>query len=209
MLDNGVLQVSNDVRMVLPLLVAIIMAKWIADAVSHSLYHSILEVKCVPMLHTDVQSKVSLDLIPVHHVMASPVVTFQETMPLNQIREILRDTRHNGFPVVRNTPQGQVFVGLVVRDHLMVLLRRALARGTTANLGVTYEDLNHQFVTAAARHLVWEQHMAVLQVRQLHDTAERAERIPSAKQMSSNVSHKADDFHMHWSNAADQQSYAT
>ena len=58
----------------------------------------------------------------------------------------------------------QVFVGLVVRDHLMVLLRRALARGTTANLGVTYEDLNHQFVTAAARHLIWEQHMAVLQV---------------------------------------------
>lgn len=58
----------------------------------------------------------------------------------------------------------QVFVGLVVRDHLMVLLRRALARGTTANLDVTYEDLNHQFVTAAARHLIWEQHMAVLQV---------------------------------------------
>ena len=58
----------------------------------------------------------------------------------------------------------QVFVGLVVRDHLMVLLRRALARGSTANLEVTYEDLNHQFVTAAARHLIWEQHMAVLQV---------------------------------------------
>ena len=58
----------------------------------------------------------------------------------------------------------QVFVGLVVRDHLMVLLRRALARGTTASLDVTYEDLNHQFVTAAARHLIWEQHMAVLQV---------------------------------------------
>ena len=161
------MQVSNDVRMVLPLLVAIIMAKWIADAVSHSLYHSMLEVKCVPILHSDTQSRVSLDLIPVHYVMAYPVVTFQERMPLNQIREILRDTRHNGFPVVRNTPQGQVFVGLVVRDHLMVLLRRALARGTTANLEVTYEDLNHQFVTAAARHLIWEQHMAVLQVSSL------------------------------------------
>ena len=94
--------------MVLPLLVAIIMAKWIADAVSHSLYHSILEVKCVPILHSDVASRVNLDLIPVHYVMAYPVVTFQERMPLNQVREILRDTRHNGFPVVRNTPQGQV-----------------------------------------------------------------------------------------------------
>ena len=102
------MQVSNDVRMVLPLLVAIIIAKWIADAVSHSLYHAILEVKCVPILHGSPQSRVNLDLIPVHHVMAYPVVIFQEQMPLTTVREILRDTRHNGFPVVRNTPQGQV-----------------------------------------------------------------------------------------------------
>ena len=40
--------------------------------------------------------------------MASPVITFQEQMPLTKIREVLRDTRHNGFPVVRSTPQGQV-----------------------------------------------------------------------------------------------------
>lgn len=101
-------QVSNDVRMVLPLLVAIIIAKWIADAVSHSLYHAILEVKCVPILHSNPQSRVSLDLIPVHNVMAYPVVSFQEQMPLTKVRETLRDTRHSGFPVVRNTPQGQV-----------------------------------------------------------------------------------------------------
>lgn len=103
-----IMQVSNDVRMVLPLLVAIIIAKWIADAVSHSLYHAILEVKCVPILHSSPQSRVSLDLIPVHHVMAYPVVILQEQMPLTKVREVLRDTRHNGFPVVRNTPQGQV-----------------------------------------------------------------------------------------------------
>lgn len=58
----------------------------------------------------------------------------------------------------------QVFVGLVVRDHLMVLLRKALARSSTVNLDVKYEDLNYQFVTAAARHMIWEQHIAVLQV---------------------------------------------
>lgn len=61
----------------------------------------------------------------------------------------------------------QVFVGLVVRDHLMILLRRALARSSTAGLDVKYEDLNYQYVTAAARHLIWEQHVAVLQVSTL------------------------------------------
>lgn len=58
----------------------------------------------------------------------------------------------------------QVFVGIVVRDHLMVLLRKALARSSTVDLDVKYEDLNYQFVTAAARHLIWEQQVAVLQV---------------------------------------------
>ena len=58
----------------------------------------------------------------------------------------------------------QVFVGIVVRDHLMVLLRKALARSSTVDLDVKYEDLNYQFVTAAARHLICEQQVAVLQV---------------------------------------------
>lgn len=58
----------------------------------------------------------------------------------------------------------QVFVGLVVRDHLMVLLRTAMLRGSASSLDVTYEELNRQFVSAAARSLITEQQMAVLQV---------------------------------------------
>jgi len=37
-------QVSNDVRMLLPILVGILAAKWVADAATHSLYHGLLEV---------------------------------------------------------------------------------------------------------------------------------------------------------------------
>jgi len=36
--------------MLLPLLVGILTAKWVADAATHSLYHGLLEVKCVPWL---------------------------------------------------------------------------------------------------------------------------------------------------------------
>ena len=39
-----VAQVSNDVRMLLPLLIGILVAKWVADATTHSLYHGLLEV---------------------------------------------------------------------------------------------------------------------------------------------------------------------
>jgi hypothetical protein len=41
------LQVSNDVRMLLPILVGILVAKWVADAATHSLYHGLLEA-CTP-----------------------------------------------------------------------------------------------------------------------------------------------------------------
>ena len=63
--------------MLLPVLVAIMVAKWVADAFTHSLYHAVLEVKCVPILHSEPQTGQSLDLVPVHAVMASPVVTLQ------------------------------------------------------------------------------------------------------------------------------------
>ena len=40
-----IVQVSNDVRMLLPLLIGILAAKWVADAATHSLYHGLLEVQ--------------------------------------------------------------------------------------------------------------------------------------------------------------------
>ena len=45
---------SNDVRILLPIMVAIMLAKFVADAATHSLYHGLLEVKCVPFLPKDV-----------------------------------------------------------------------------------------------------------------------------------------------------------
>ena len=60
----------------------------------------------------------------------------------------------------------QVLVGLVNRDNMMVIIRRALAQGQRTSLPpeIEYEDLNKNFVSAAARHLISEQQLAVLQV---------------------------------------------
>ena len=63
----------------------------------------------------------------------------------------------------------QVLVGLVNRDNMMVIIRRALAQGQRSGLPpeIEYEDLNKNFVSAAARHLISEQQLAVLQVKML------------------------------------------
>ena len=102
------MQVSSDVRMLLPLLVGIMMAKWVADSLTHPLYHGLLEIKCIPFLTPEPQASKHLDLLPVARVMASPVVTLGERERLGTVWEALRHTQHNGFPVVRASPNGQV-----------------------------------------------------------------------------------------------------
>lgn len=99
---------SADVRMLLPLLVGILVAKWVADAGTHSLYHGLLEVKCVPWLPSVPVSFKSLDLVPITQAMAAPVVVLHEKVSYAEIRSALRGTEHNGFPIVHATPIGQV-----------------------------------------------------------------------------------------------------
>ena len=74
------IEISDDVHMLLPILVAIMVAKWVADACTHSLYHGVLEAKCVPFLPPQPISKESLDLMDVCSVMHSPVVTMTQQM---------------------------------------------------------------------------------------------------------------------------------
>ncbi len=65
-------------------------------------------MKCVPWLPSAPSAKKSLDLVPVRVAMAAPVVVLREAMRIEDLRQVLRDARHNGFPVVRDTPSGQV-----------------------------------------------------------------------------------------------------
>ena len=67
-----------------------------------------MQVKCVPWLPSEPTAKKALDLVPVHAAMSAPVVTLREEMRIEDMRQILRHCRHNGFPVVRETAAGQV-----------------------------------------------------------------------------------------------------
>jgi hypothetical protein len=86
--------------------------------------------------------------------------------------------------IIRRLPYLQVFVGLVVRDHLMVLLRQALGHRVGGQL--SYSDLNRRYVSSAAQRIITEQQMAVLQA----GPCGRA--LPSL--MYSNVYTQADAF---------------
>ena len=74
-----VMEMTNEVHFLLPLLIAIMVAKWVADALEHALYHSLLEFKNVPFLPAAPFGGATLDMLSVRDIMCpGPVVTLKE-----------------------------------------------------------------------------------------------------------------------------------
>jgi chloride channel 7 len=155
-----IVEMSNDVRILLPAMVAIMLAKWVADAGCHSLYHGLMEIKCIPFLPKEPSTRSSLELIEVRHVMAKPVVTLKERMRLRDVREIIKSTRHNGFPIIRSDGS---FIGTVARDHLLKLVVEAVRRGTTHQLEVGYEEVSRGLIDPMIYAREEEHQLAVLE----------------------------------------------
>lgn len=76
-----------------------------ANSHSHHPHHPSLSCSLAPPSRLQPASLMSLDLVDVRYAMHAPVVTLREQMRLGDVRDVLRKTRHNGFPVVRDTPQ--------------------------------------------------------------------------------------------------------
>ena len=43
-------EITNDIQFLLLIMTTIMVAKWVGDMMTHSIYHSLLELKCIPFL---------------------------------------------------------------------------------------------------------------------------------------------------------------
>eukprot|EP01025_Chloroclados_australasicus_P031125 TRINITY_DN3140_c1_g1_i9.p1 TRINITY_DN3140_c1_g1~~TRINITY_DN3140_c1_g1_i9.p1 ORF type:complete len:584 (+),score=43.30 TRINITY_DN3140_c1_g1_i9:186-1754(+) len=154
------MEVSDDTLMVLPMLFGVLVAKWIADMCTHSLYHAMLEQNCIPYLPASPPSKYNLDLVEVKYALTSyNTINLYPKMRVRDIQRMLQSNRHNGFPVVQETSIGEVLVGFMVRDHLLVLLEKVYQLGRTSDLDVTYYDLGRKHFDPMTRIRQTEQQM--------------------------------------------------
>jgi chloride channel 7 len=111
--------------MLLPVLVAILVAKAFADTMEpHSYYHAVMEANNMPFLASNPHTRIDMDLLTVKAVMASPVQTIPRLARIADLENLLRETSHNGFPVVQPAADGLVCVGLITR--LVLLVRTVL-----------------------------------------------------------------------------------
>jgi chloride channel 7 len=47
------IEMTNDVQFLLPIMAAIMVAKWVGDFFTHPYYLSLMEMKCIPYLEAD------------------------------------------------------------------------------------------------------------------------------------------------------------
>jgi len=81
-------------------------ARWTADGLIDSLYHCLIQLKCLPFLPDELYTKECLELHSVCEVMSAPVVTLPLFGPVAEIARALTESRHSAFPVVEPGLQG-------------------------------------------------------------------------------------------------------
>ena len=113
------MEMTNDNRHMLPMMLALSVAKTVAERFSHPITISYLESRCVPLL--DFAGRIhKYDMFCARHVMKRDVVTFTSFMRVWDIVETLQETSHNGFPVI--SFNDKTFKGMIMRQQLEVIL---------------------------------------------------------------------------------------
>lgn len=117
------LELTNDLLLLPLMMLVLLISKTVADSFNKGVYDLILIIKGLPYLEPHAESYmthlVALD------VLSGPLVTFSGYEKVRNIMYILRTTGHNAFPVIDRPPlsDASVLCGLVLRSHLLVLLK--------------------------------------------------------------------------------------
>ncbi|KAK3764217.1 hypothetical protein RRG08_044143 [Elysia crispata] len=122
------MELTNDLKVLLPVMTAVVVAKWVGDYLTHPFFHALLELKCIPFLNQQPnvrinKKNVQLELFTASDIMAFPVVTVNLIEHVPTLAQKLLDYTHNGFPVLKELPNGNcIFHGLITRSELLVML---------------------------------------------------------------------------------------
>jgi chloride channel 7 len=144
------LEITNDVRFLLPIMLSVMVAKWTADSVTHPLYHAIIELKCLPFLSPDVALHAAQGgALETHQACelldrAAPVRTVPLQGACGALARTLLDSAHGAYPAV--SAEGH-FVGAVTRRHLLAALQAA---ASGRNCVLSHEELSAPLVGGPA-----------------------------------------------------------
>jgi chloride channel 7 len=141
-----ILEATGNPGLLLPLMVTFAAARYSGNAINKPLYDMMIELKEMPFLEGSLKTLGLLNYHPVTEIMGRPVDTLYEINRVGAIYDLLKKTKHNGFPVVGKDGHLR---GLILRKHLCSLLKlKAFSR--SMNNGSNDEANKIEFTPAAA-----------------------------------------------------------
>lgn len=118
------IEITNETHFLLPVMTAVVVAKLTADSCMESLYHCLIQFKCLPYLADELHAHVCLELHPVKEVMSTPAVSLPVFGSVAEIAAKLTGNSHSAFPVTEPGSHGPAFRGTILRNHVMCILAR-------------------------------------------------------------------------------------
>ncbi|XP_058832107.1 H(+)/Cl(-) exchange transporter 7 [Topomyia yanbarensis] len=122
------LETTGNIEFVLPIIVTLMSAKWSGDYFNEGIYDTQIKTSKVPMLPWHVEPKLEQKFAC--NIMNQPVICVRKREKVNYIIDILKNTNHNGFPVIEDdeyTTRGNgVLIGVILRSQLVVILKHSL-----------------------------------------------------------------------------------
>jgi chloride channel 7 len=134
------IEITNDLANLLPLMLVVMTAKWVADPIIHPFFDKLIEMKHIPYLEPNPTKE--MKLLQCRHIMARKPKYFKEKEKIGKILLILKDCTHNGFPIVNDDKNRRV-KGLILRTQLVVLLDR-LSQIWVDKTDLEYSHQNYQ-----------------------------------------------------------------
>nr|CAB3450007.1 unnamed protein product [Digitaria exilis] len=119
-----ILELTNNLLLLPLVMLVLLISKTVADSFNSSIYDLILSHKGLP--HLDGHAEPYMRQLTVGDVVAGPLRSFAGVEKVGNVVHTLRTTGHHAFPVVDEPPFSPVPVlyGLVLRAHLLVLLKK-------------------------------------------------------------------------------------
>ncbi|CAM6077590.1 unnamed protein product [Sphagnum tenellum] len=122
-----ILELTNNLSLLPLIMLVLLISKTVGDGFNDAVYHLHVKIKEIPFL--EAHPLPFMSHLTARDGITRTLVWFSAIERVGTILDVLRSTKHNAFPVIDDNFDGQndecpVFCGLVLRSHLLVLLRK-------------------------------------------------------------------------------------
>eukprot|EP00258_Populus_trichocarpa_P019700 XP_006385193.2 chloride channel protein CLC-c [Populus trichocarpa] len=117
------LELTNDLLMLPLMMLVLLISKTVADSFNKGIYDQMVRMKGFPYM--EAHAEPYMRHLVASDVVSGPLVSFSGIEKVGNLLLALKVTGHNGFPVIDEPPCSDApeLCGLVLRSHLLVLLR--------------------------------------------------------------------------------------